>query len=141
MANFPMSAPRSATTLSAEPNVTPFIDVLLVLLVIFMLAQTIRQSTPLQTPLSGAAPAPAPVPAPPQIVLELRGDGSYAINQQPVPAAALVEQLRAIYASRSAKLLFVDAAPERSYQEVISTIGVARGAGVEVVAMMPGPEP
>ena len=133
------SVPRTAATLDAEPNVTPFIDVLLVLLVIFMLAQTIRQTTPVQTPPTDVTSAPEPVR--PQIVLTLRGDGSYAINRQPVPAGELVAQLRAIYAARPTKLLFVDAAPERTYQDVISAIGIARGAGVEVIAMMPAATP
>jgi biopolymer transport protein ExbD len=123
---------------AAEPNVTPFIDVLLVLLVIFMVAQGIRSTLPVQTPPPG--PAAGPEPAEPQIVLALGSDGGYAINGQPVPAPQLVEQLRAIYATRPAKLLFVDAAPPRTYQEVIAAMDLARGAGAAIVAFMPRAE-
>ncbi len=42
-----------------------------------------------------------------QIVLELGDDGSYAINQQPVPKDQLDTQLHAIYDARPAKLLFL----------------------------------
>lgn len=128
-------APSSAPSVQ-EINVTPMIDVLLVLLIIYMVMSQTRMGIPTQVPPEPERSA-TPTPAPAQIVLELTADGGYAINSQPVPAAELRAQLAAIYAERTAKLLFVKASPERRYQEVVSAMDLARGAGVQVVALMP----
>ena len=126
----------SAAPLQAEPNVTPMIDVLLVMLIIYMLAlvprQAIRANLPEPVPETAGAPA-----ADPQIVLDLLADGSYALNRQPVPAAMLAPTLQSVYANRPAKLLFIRASAERSYQDVISAMDEARGAGVQLLALMP----
>jgi biopolymer transport protein TolR len=122
--------------LASEPNVVPMIDILLVLLIIFMITQPLsRMALDVQVP----PPEPPVVSkAPPtQIVLELTRDGGYQINGQPVPKNQLDAQLHAIYDSRPAKLMFVKAAPERIYQEVIEAMDIARGAGVQVIGFTP----
>jgi biopolymer transport protein ExbD len=126
----------SGARLEAEPNVTPFIDVLLVLLLVFFVAYLMQQGITIEIPAPAAA-GPQSEPRPPQIVLEIRADGSYALNRQPVPVEHLDAQLRSIYDGRRTKLLFVDAAPERSYQDVITAMDRARGAGVQVIGMLP----
>lgn len=120
--------------LYSDMNVTPFIDVLLVLLVIFMMLAlvgrtTIRAQVPPETP--------GPAIAHSQLVLELPAAGAFALNGQPIPASELDTQLRAIFAERSPSLLFVTAAPTRRYQDVIEAMDIARGAGVQLVALMP----
>ncbi len=131
--------PQSGGAYSSEPNVVPMIDVLLVLLIIFMM----------QVPLSRKAmDVQVPPPAPPQtqdqpqqatnqIVLELKDDGSYAINAQAVPKAALDVRLHEIYDNRPAKLMFIKAAGNRKYQDVIEAMDIARGAGVQVIGFTP----
>lgn len=117
-----------------DMNVTPFIDVLLVLLVIFMMLNLIGRTT-----VRAQVPPPAAGPAAPvvQLVLELPASGAYTLNGQPIPGEQLESQLRAVFADRSPSLLFVTAAPTRRYQEVIRAMDIARGAGVQVVALMP----
>src|SRR2546428_9051236 len=67
--------------LSSEINVTPLIDVLLVLLIIFMITQPMsRKAFDVQVPPKQQTKSKTPPQA--QIVLELRPDGSYAINGQ-----------------------------------------------------------
>lgn len=123
---------------TSEPNVVPMIDILLVLLIIFMM----------QVPLSRKAMnVQVPPPAPPQsdqpqeasnnIVLDLRADGSYAINNEPVPRALLDTRLHQIYDNRPAKLMFVKAAGNRKYQEVVEAMDIARGAGVQIIGFTP----
>jgi biopolymer transport protein ExbD len=115
------------------------IDVLLVMLIIYMLALVPRQA------IKATLPEPAPetpgMPsAHPQIVLDLLADGSYTLNRQPVPAAMLATTLQSVYANRPARLLFIRASAERSYQDVISAMDEARGAGVQLLALMPRDE-
>ena len=125
---------RSGGSVEAEPNVIPMIDVLLVMLVIFMLLN--MQMVPF-IPVQLPPPTVGGPPITTQIVLEVRADGSFAINGQPVPGDRLEAALRAIYDQRTSRLLFVKAAPNRQYQEVVTAMDRARGAGVEVIGMMP----
>jgi len=121
---------------SSDINVTPMIDVLLVLLIIFMIAQPLsRMTMDVQVPPPDTPQTKTPPSA--QIVLELRDDGSYAINSQPYPFDQLDAQLHAIYDARPAKLMFVKAGPNRIYQDVIQAMDIARGAGVQVIGFTP----
>jgi biopolymer transport protein TolR len=126
--------PRGALT--SEPNVVPMIDILLVLLIIFMITQPLsRMALDVQVP---PPDPPTTTRTPPsQIVLELMGDGGYAINGQPVPKNQLDTQMHAIYDARPAKLLFIKAAPNRIYQDVVEAMDIARGAGVQIIGFTP----
>ena len=122
--------------LNSEINVTPMIDVLLVLLIIFMIIQPLnRQTIPIQVPPPQTA-APATGPSN-QIVLEIRDDGTYAVNGQLVPNDQLDAQIHSIYDARPVKLLFVKPGLNRIYQDVIEAMDVARGAGVQVIGFTP----
>lgn len=122
--------------LQRDVNVVPMIDILLVLLVIFMLLQEGRKVIHLQLPPVSRAGIPGPQ-VPPQIVLELRGDGSYAINGSLVAKAVLGRRLRELYLERPVKLLFVQAAPGRRFEEVVEAADIAKGAGVQVIGLVP----
>src|SRR5215468_4640695 len=90
--------------MQAEPNVTPFLDVLLVLLIIFMYLSLTQQKV-----ITAQLPEPTPVPGPnaPSIVLEVRPNETYAINTQTVARSQLAGRLRAIYDRRPEKTLIV----------------------------------
>lgn len=134
-----MQLPKAGSGYTSEPNVVPMIDIMLVLLIIFMM----------QVPLSRKAmDVQVPPPMPPnvqpqeaqqsnQIVLELREDGSYAINAQPVAKSQLDVRLHDIYDNRPAKLMFVKSAGNRKYKDVIEAMDIARGAGVQVIGFTP----
>jgi len=131
-----MATGGGAGEVSSDINVTPMIDVLLVLLIIFMIAQPLsRMTMDVQVPPPDTPQTKTPPSA--QIVLELRDDGSYAINSQPYPFDQLDAQLHAIYDARPAKLMFVKAGPNRIYQDVIQAMDIARGAGVQVIGFTP----
>ena len=123
---------RRLDRIETEPNVLPMIDVLLVLLIICLLS--IRHVLDVQMPT--ATPV-RPTQAPPQIVLELLPDGGFAINGQSVPDDRLEATLEEIYRPRTMKLLFIKSAPQRTYQEVVTAVDRSKGAGVQVVALMP----
>jgi biopolymer transport protein TolR len=122
--------------LNSEINVTPMIDVLLVLLIIFMIIQPLnRQVIPIQVPPPQTTAAPAGPSN--QIVLEIRDDGTYAVNGQPVPKDQLDTQIHSIYDTRPVKLMFVKPGLNRVYQDIIEAMDIARGAGVQVIGFTP----
>lgn len=118
--------------MQAEPNVTPFLDVLLVLLIIFMYLSLTQQKV-----ITAQLPDPTPLLGPntPSIVLDVRPGAMYAINSRVVAGAQLAGQLRAIYDGRPEKTLIVRAAPGVRYQEVVTAIDIAKGAGVVGVGL------
>ncbi len=125
--------------LSSDINVTPLIDVLLVLLIIFMITQPMsRKAFDVQVPPEQRSQQKHQQSN--QIVLELKPDGSYAINGQPLASSQLAARFHEIYDPRPAKLLFIKAAPNRKYGEVMEAMDIAHGAGVQVIGFTP-PEP
>ena len=125
--------------LSSDINVTPLIDVLLVLLIIFMITQPLsRKAFDVQVPPEQQTRQKQQQSS--QIVLELKADGSYAINGQPYAVNQLDQAFHQIYDPRPAKLLFIKAAPNRKYLDVMQAMDIAHGAGVQVIGFTP-PEP
>ena len=113
----------------------PMIDILLVLLIIFMITLPLnRMAIDVQVPPLETAENKGPST---QIVLVIREDGNYEINGQPVPPGQLDTQIHAIYDSRPAKLIFIKAARNRTYQDWIMASDIVRGAGVQVIGFTP----
>jgi len=123
-----------------EPNVVPMIDILLVLLIIFMM------QVPLQRKAMDTQVPPVETReqteegAGDQIVLEMLADNSLAINSEPVSRVNLDRELHLIYDERPAKLLFIKAARNRRYQDLMEIMDIARGAGVQVIGLTPKEE-
>jgi len=122
--------------LSSDINVTPLIDVLLVLLIIFMITQPLsRKAFDVQVPPEQQSKAKQQPSS--QIVLELTADGAFTINKQPYTLSQLDAAFHQIYDSRPAKLLFIKAAPNRKYGDVMQAMDIAHGAGVQVIGFTP----
>ena len=119
-----------------EPNVTPFLDVLLVLLILFMF-MTMNQQKVLQAHLPD--PHARGDDNSPPIVLEVRSNATYAVNTQAVRQEELGARLRAIYADRPTKTIIVRGTPGIRYQDVITAVDIAKGAGVIGVGLAPRP--
>ena len=132
-----MGVGGSGRNLSADINVTPMIDVLLVLLIIFMITLPLsRRAFDVQVPPEHKQ-QPKQEQQSAQIVLELRADGSYAINNEPTTLDQLDARLHQIFDQRPAKLMFIKTAGTRKYRDVIQAMDIARGAGVQVIGFTP----
>jgi biopolymer transport protein TolR len=119
----------------AEMNVVPLIDILLVLLVIFMIIRPQMQfGLPAdlpehQTELNG--------PTPPQvIVVQVFGDGTLRINQDPVQWKDLQGRLQDIFKMRSARVAFVRGDVTLEFGVIARAIDLMRGSGITTVGLM-----
>jgi biopolymer transport protein ExbD len=90
-----------------------------------------------QKVITAQLPDPTPVRGPktPSIVLEVRPGAMLRDQLHVVTGSRLPGQLRAIYDRRPEKTLIVRAAPGVRYQEVVSAIDIAKGAGVVAVGL------
>ena len=121
---------------SKDINITPFIDVLLVLLVIFMVTlPTLRKVLEIQVPKEEQSQSTTQPST--NIVIEIKSDGSLAINTQPVDRGGLNAKFHEIYDVRPDKLLFIKVDNTRPWHDVIDVIDIARGAGVKVFGLAP----
>jgi biopolymer transport protein ExbD len=120
---------------SAEPNVTPMIDVLLVLLIVFMVAvvrvhrtMDVQLPQPCETNCDAAGDA---------IVLEILPGPSYRLNRSEVKPADLRDRLTAVYADRPNKTILVAGARGVRYNDVVSAMDIAKSAGVTAIGIAP----
>ena len=124
---------------SAEPNVTPMIDVLPVLLIVFMLAVVrVHRTMDVQLPQPCERACDAAGDA---IVLEVLPGPSYRLNRTDVMPGELRDRLSATYAGRPNKSILVAGARGVRYDAVMSAMDVAKSAGVTVIGISPRVNP
>ena len=133
-----MSSGGNDRGVMGEINVTPFVDVMLVLLVIFMVtAPMMVQGQNVDLP---RAEGQALNPGENQMILSVTADGSYFINETPIPADQLKIKLVAIAENNPNQEVFVKADGKVEYERVAQLIGAAKQAGIPRVGLVTQPE-
>jgi biopolymer transport protein ExbD len=139
MATSAGSAGRSSV--KAEPNVIPMIDIMLVLLIIFMIV----------TPLIAAGfkatlPKGKNLDSRPEgdneVVLGVDAGGQYFLNGKgPVEPGILEEQLKAMYAARTEdKIVYFKADNQLRFGKIQEAVEMARRSGARVMAAITEPQ-
>lgn len=119
----------------AEMNVTPLIDVLLVLIIIFLVVQPqlshgLKASAPESSNQTPSAPRD-------DVVVTVLGDRTVRLNQDLVALEDLDSRLKDVFKNAPNHVIFMRAEKDLDFQYVAEVIDIAKGAGLERVALMP----
>src|SRR3989338_5249177 len=112
----------------SEINVTPFVDVMLVLLIIFMVAAPLlQQGVEVDLPKTQS---PSLSEQEKQVVLVVKPGGRLEINKNEISVSALSQKIKAIYAKRLKKEIFIQADQSVPYGTVADIMSRVQMAGI-----------
>ena len=121
----------------AEINIIPLVDVMLVLLIIFMVTAPLSISgIRIDLPYSKAKGTNIDAD---RIVLSISKEGGFFIDKMEIPALTLEVKLKAIYANRAKKELYIRADRDVFYGRVMDVMSAAKLAGVDRLSMLTQP--
>jgi biopolymer transport protein ExbD len=133
-----MSVDIGASKSKSEPNVVPLCDILLVLLIIFMvITPVLQKGIDIKLPETSRADEESAGGQTNAIVLTLESDHSLKINADPIELNLLETKLRDMYQVRQDKTIFIRADETLAYKDVLHIIDIAKGAGIEVLGVIP----
>ena len=122
-------------------NVTPFVDILMVLVIFMLVAWStarIESDVGIQLPTSSSSAPRNPSPTP--VIVNVRGDGSMAVNQKDITDERLIQMLDQLVKLQPEQVVVVRADKSVPYERVLKVLDYCREAGISQVgfsALMP----
>ena len=122
-------------------NVTSFVDILMVLVIFMLVAWStarIETDVGISLPTSSSSAPRNPAPAP--VIINVRVDGTMAVNQKDITDAELVEMLGRLAKLQPQQVAVVRADRSVPYERVLKVLDYCREAGITQVgfsALMP----
>jgi biopolymer transport protein ExbD len=118
----------------SEPNVVPLCDVLLVLLIIFMVVTPlVNKGVDLRLP---TALNTMSMPDNLEVVLAIRKDGTFYVNQEQATEETLQTLLEEAFMTASDKRLYLRADQDLEYGKIVDIIEMLKNSGVEIVGII-----
>ena len=132
-----MSSSKNRSSMS-EINVTPLVDVMLVLLIIFMVtAPMMQQGIDINLPettASGIETSGEP------FVLSIQNNNKLYVANEEVQLSGLRIKLKAIFATRKNKQIYLKADKKVDYELVAMTLAEIRAAGIYNIGLVTLPK-
>ena len=129
--------------LRSEINVTPLVDVVLVLLIIFMVVTPILQmGLDVEVPPKVEISTPQPPSEQTQLVVVVKGDGTYLNSKRMASASELKTTLASILAGRknqADRVVFVNSEDNLQFSGAVAAIDAAKGAGAYKIGFLTDP--
>jgi biopolymer transport protein ExbD len=116
------------TSLKADINITPLVDVVLVLLIIFMVITPILQ-VGYDTKVPPKSETTVTTPSTDQIVLRLEADGRIFINKEEVTESYFPTRLRDVVKGRESRVIFFAASGDAVYDRVLAFMDLCKNNG------------
>ena len=129
---------RGRPAANTDPNIIPFIDVMLVLLIIFMVAAPLV-ATGVAVDLPQTKSAPLNIEQKP-VSISIDEKGQIFLMDQPVAIEQLVEKLKAAAKAGADERVYVRGSKAVNYGRVAEVMSLVTGAGFKKVALVTEPK-